>query len=337
MIEFTNNKLSTKEKWICVSKPRRFGKTFALEMLDAYYTKSGNAGELFNGLKIKQSVEFYRHLNKHNVISMNFAKYFENYSPCDGGIGLLSQHLLEDLKKEYADVVEDGMDLSLAFDMIQQEKGEKFIFLIDEWDSIFRYRKGKKKEQEEFLGFSKEELSLLCQDNHKMSVEELTEWYDGYYVEGVGEMYNPKSVTEALGEGVCKDYWSKTGGFTELEEYITMNFEGLRDDIVCLLTGEKIPLNVVGFSNDLENFQDKEEVLTALIHLGYLTYREGFVSIPNKELREEFSSTVKRLNWGIVSKLLNQSKKLLDATWQLDEEKVAQLLEDVHDGIFCLH
>lgn len=116
-----------------------------------------------------------------------------------------------------------------------------------------------------------------------------------------------------------------------------MNFEGLRDDIVCLLTGEKIPLNVVGFSNDLENFQDKEEVLTALIHLGYLTYREGFVSIPNKELREEFSSTVKRLNWGIVSKLLNQSKKLLDAAWQLDEEKVAQLLEDVHDGIFCLH
>ena len=384
LIEFTNNKLSTKEKWICVSKPRRFGKTFALEMLDAYYTKSGNAEELFNGLKIKQSVEFYRHLNKHNVISMNFAKYFENHSPCDGGIGLLSQHLLEDLKKEYADVVEDGMDLSLAFDIIQQEKGEKFIFLIDEWDSIFRYRKGKKKEQEEFLGFlkdlfkdrvyvelvymtgilpikkyntgsalnmfreyttidpkslgrffgfSKEELSLLCQDNHKMSVEELTEWYDGYYVEGVGEMYNPKSVTEALGEGICKDYWSKTGGFTELEEYITMNFEGLRDDIVYLLAGEKIPLNVVGFSNDLENFQDKEEVLTALIHLGYLTYREGFVSIPNKELREEFSSTVKRLNWGIVSKLLNQSKKLLDATWQLDEEKVAQLLEDVHDGM----
>ncbi len=92
--------------------------------------------------------------------------------------------------------------------MIRQEKGEKFIFLIDEWDCIFRYRKGKKKEQEEFLGFSKEELSLLCQDNHKMSVEELTEWYDGYYVEGVGEMYNPKSVTEALGEGICKDYWS---------------------------------------------------------------------------------------------------------------------------------
>lgn len=376
--------MGTKEKWICVSRPRRFGKTFALEMLDAYYTKSGDAEELFDGLEIKRSVEFYKHLNKHNVVSINFAKYFENYSPCDGGIELLSRHLLEDLKAEYPGTVNDGMEVSLAFDVIQQEKGDKFIFLIDEWDSVFRYWKGKKEKQEEllgflkdlfkdrayaelvymtgilpikkyntgsalnmfreytmidpkslakFFGFSKEELLLLCERNSKPSVEELTEWYDGYYVEGVGEVYNPKSVTEALGEGFCKDYWSKTGGFNELEEYVSMNFDGLRDDIICLLAGERAPLNVVGFSNDLENFEDKEEVLTALIHLGYLTYKDGFVRIPNRELREEFSATVKRLNWGTVSKLLNQSRHLLNATLQMDEEKVAQLLEDVHDDM----
>lgn len=384
LIAFTNKKMGTKEKWICVSRPRRFGKTFALEMLNAYYTKNGNAEELFSGLDIKQSLEFYRHLNKHNVVSINFARYFENYSPCDGGIELLCRHLMEDLKAEYPEIVEEGMDVSLAFDVIQQEKGEKFIFLIDEWDSIFRYRKGKEREQEEllgflkdlfkdqayvelvymtgilpikkyntgsalnmfreytiiapkslgrFFGFSREELSRLCEKSQKLSMEELTEWYDGYYIEDVGEMYNPKSVTEALGEGVCKDYWSKTGGFTELEEYITMNFDGLKDDITRLLTGEKVPLNVVGFSNDLESFQDKEEVLTALIHLGYLTYKNGFASIPNRELREEFSATVKRLNWGTVSKLLNQSRQLLDATLKMDEEKVARLLEDVHDGM----
>lgn len=384
LILFTNSKLSTKEKWICVSRPRRFGKTFALEMLDAYYTKNGNAEGVFDGLAVRQSVEFYRHLNKHNVVSINFAKYFENYSPCDGGIALLSRHLMEDLKQEYADIVEDGMDLSLAFDAIQQEKGEKFIFLIDEWDSIFRYRKGKKREQEEllgflkdlfkdrayvelvymtgilpikkyntgsalnmfreytiidpkslgkFFGFSKEELSILCQKDKGVSIEELTEWYDGYYIDDVGEIYNPKSVTEALSEGVCKDYWSKTGGFTELEEYITMNFDGLRDDITSLLSDERIPLNVVGFSNDLESFHDKDEVLTALVHLGYLTYRKGYVYIPNRELREEFSATVMRLNWGTVSKLLNQSRQLLEATLQMDEEKVAQLLEDVHDNM----
>ncbi len=156
---------------------------------------------------------------------------------------------------------------------------------------------------------------------------------DGYCIEGVGDIYNPKSVTEALSEGVCKDYWSKTGGFKELQEYITMDFAGLRGDITRLVSGEEIPLNVLGFSNDLDSFQDNEEVLTALIHLGYLTYRNGLVSIPNKELREEFSSTVKRLNWGTVSKLLNQSRELLDATWQMDEEKVAHLLEVAHDNM----
>ena len=118
----------------------------------------------------------------------------------------------------------------------------------------------------------------------------------------MGNIYNPKSVVEALSEGICKDYWSKTGGFTELEEYITMDFKGLKDTITNLLTGEQVPLNVLGFSNDLESFQDKDEVLTALIHLGYLTYKEGNVKISNRELREEFSSTIKRLNWGTVSR-----------------------------------
>lgn len=384
LIAFTNNKLGTKDKWICVSRPRRFGKTFSLEMLDAYYTKNGDAEELFQGLKIKQSVDFYKHLNKHNVVSINFAKYFENSDSCNGGISLLCKHLMTDLAAEYPDCIEEGMDLSLAFDVIHQEKKEKFIFLIDEYDSIFRYQKGKKKEQANFLGFlkdlfkdrsyielvymtgilpikkyntgsalnmfreytiidpkslgsffgfTKEELSLLCKKNQKISEEELTEWYNGYYIEGVGNIYNPKSVVEALSEGICKDYWSKTGGFTELEEYITMDFDGLRDTITSLLTGEQISLNVVGFSNDLESFQDKDEVLTALIHMGYLTYQEGSVKIPNRELREEFSSTVKRLNWGTVSKLLNRSRELLNATLQMDSEKVASCLENVHDDM----
>lgn len=184
-----------------------------------------------------------------------------------------------------------------------------------------------------FFGFTKEELSPLCKKNQKISEEALTEWYNGYYLEGVGNIYNPKSVVEALSEGCCKDYWSKTGGFTELEEYITMDFNGLKDTITDLLTGDLIPLNVLGFSNDLESFQDKDEVLTALIHLGYLTYKEGAVKIPNRELREEFSSTVKRLNWGAVSKLLKRSRDLLDATLQMKEEEVARLLEDVHDDM----
>lgn len=286
LIAFTNRKLGTKDKWICVSRPRRFGKTFALEMLDAYYTKNGDAEELFQGLKIKESGDFYKHLNKHNVISINFAKYFESSASCNGGISVLCKHLMKDLTAEYPDCIEEGMDLSLAFDVIHQEKGEKFIFLIDEWDSIFRYRKGEKKEQENFLGFlkdlfkdrsfielvymtgilpikkyntgsalnmfreytiidpkslgsffgfTKEELSLLCEKNQNLSKEELTEWYNGYYLEGVGNIYNPKSVVEALSEGICKDYWNKTGGFTELKESFLFQSHPIILFHICLL------------------------------------------------------------------------------------------------------
>lgn len=178
------------------------------------------------------------------------------------------------------------MDLSLTFDVIHQEKGEKFIFLIDEWDSIFRYRKGETKEQENFLGFlkdlfkdrsfielvymtgilpikkyntgsalnmfreytiidpkslgsffgfTKEELSLLCEKNQNLSKEELTEWYNGYYLEGVGNIYNPKSVVEALSEGICKDYWNKTGGFTELKESFLFQSHPIILFHICLL------------------------------------------------------------------------------------------------------
>ena len=244
------------------------------------------------------------------------------------------------------------MDLPVAFDMIQQVTGDRFIFLIDEWDTIFRFRKNQKKEQEEFLGFlkllfkdrtyvelvymtgilpikkyntgsalnmfreytmlepkqmdpyfgfSKEEVKSLCGDEYTDMLDELTEWYDGYCGMNGTAKYNPRSVVEALEEGVCRDYWSQTGGFSELKEYITMDFDGLGETITRLLGGEDAAVNVFGFSNDLDSFQDKDEVLTALVHLGYLTVRDGKVRIPNRELLEEFGGTVKRLSWGEVS------------------------------------
>ena len=110
---------------------------------------------------------------------------------------------------------------------------------------------------------------------------------------------------------MCRDYWNKTGGYSELEEYITMDFDGLGSTVAELLAGEQVPISVLGFSNDLDSFQNKDEVLTALIHMGYLTYENGSVRIPNREIREEFADTVKKLSWGAVSKLLKQSRQLL--------------------------
>lgn len=383
LIDILNEKISTKEKWICVSRPRRFGKTTALEMLSAYYTKGIHSDSLFQGLKIKDRVHYYKHLNAHNVILINFNDYFEKL-PVDQGLEEIAHHLIDDLKQAFPEAVDESGDLIRQFDRVEQITGEKFIFLFDEWDCVFRFHKGKKKEQETFLsflrlllkdksyvelaymtgilpikkyntgsalnmfreytilepkklapffGFTEEEIRQLCTGCAQTSFEEITLWYDGYCMPGVGGISNPCSVVQALEENICRDYWNKTGGYSELEEYITMDFDGLGQAVTELIAGESVKVGVLGFSNDLDSFRDKDEVLTALIHLGYLTYEGGCVRIPNKEIREEFSNTVKKLSWGAVSSLLRHSKELLAAVLDEDEEKVAEMLEDVHDGM----
>lgn len=384
LIREMNEKLSTKEKWVCVSRARRFGKTMALEMLAAYYTKGIYPAHLFEGLKIEKDPTFSRHLNKHNVILINFNEYFNKTASVEEGIERLSQFLIQDLKNAYPGVIDKETDAALCLDMVCQIKSEKFIFLIDEWDSIFRERRGETQEQERFLdflrtlfkdksyvelvyitgilpikkyntgsalnmfheftmlepkrlapyfGFSEQEVQNLCRSQSKISFDELKEWYDGYYMEDAGAVFNPRSVTEALNEGKCYDYWNRTGGFCELEEYITKDFDGMGDTIIALMADENVSVNVLGFSNDLDSFQDRDEVITALIHMGYLTYVDGQVCIPNREIKEEFTNTVKKLSWGTVSKLLRQSRELLSATRSGNEELVARLLESVHDDM----
>lgn len=383
LIDIVSEKISTKEKYICVCRPRRFGKTMAIEMLSAYYTKELKSDYLFKGLVIKNTINYYRHLNAHNVFFINFNDYFED-ATVEEGIQKITDGIIADLKQAYPEILADEKDLVLCLDIIEQVKNEKFIFLIDEWDCVFRIHKGRGKEQEKFLsflrwlfkdksyvelvymtgilpikkyntgsalnmfreytmvdpkklapyfGFTKDELIDLCKGDTTVSVDKLLEWYDGYYMPAIGGICNPRSVIEALEEGVCKDYWSKTGGFSELEEYITINFDGLGQAVTDLVAGSCVAIDVLGFSNDLDSFQDKDEVLTALVHLGYLTFIDGKVQIPNKEIREEFANTIKKLSWGMVSALLRQSRELLAAVLNSEEEKVALMLEDVHDGM----
>ena len=384
LIEEINEKISTKEKWVCVSKPRRFGKTMALEMLAAYYTKGIHTEQLFLPLNAAKGKTFKQHLNAHNVILVNFNDYFNKERSIQESISLFSSRLLKDLQNTFPDILDESCDLSLSLDMICQLTGEKFIFLIDEWDSIFRTKRQEKEEQEIFLdflrllfkdkeyielvymtgilpvkkyntgsalnmfqeftmlepkklapyfGFTENEVKELCKKHEAPSLEELKEWYDGYCAEEYGNIYNPRSVVEAIREQKCRDYWNKTGGYSELEEYITQDFDGQKTAIMQMLTGESAEVNVLGFSNDLNSFQNKDEIITALIHLGYLTYSNGKAWIPNKELAEEFTNSIKKMSWGILTKLLRQSKNLLTATQNKEADVVASFLEDIHDDL----
>lgn len=153
LIEEINSKISTKEKWICVSRPRRFGKTMALEMLAAYYTKGIHTEELFRNLKAMDGRTFNEHLNAHNVVCVNFSDYFGKDHSASEGIAAFSSNMIKDLNQAFPEILENTENLALCLDMVYQVTGEKFIFLVDEWDCIFRLRRGKKRNMNNFLSF----------------------------------------------------------------------------------------------------------------------------------------------------------------------------------------
>ena len=182
----------------------------------------------------------------------------------------------------------------------------------------------------EFTGFTGEEVKLLCEKYDK-PFEEMKRWYDGYNLNGIS-IYNPKSVVESILRGQFNNYWTSTETYEALKVYIEMNFDGLKDTIIELLAGQKAVIDTTTFSNDMVTFETKDDILTLLVHLGYLTYDfyTKEVSIPNYEISEQFASTIKVMGWSEVANSLKLSDELLKATLNCDEEKVAELIDKAH-------
>ena len=179
----------------------------------------------------------------------------------------------------------------------------------------------------EYVGFTEKEVEALCQ-KYQMDINEIKNWYDGYSFEEVESVYSPKSVVSCMRLGKLGNYWNQTETFEALQIYIDMNFEGLRDDILSMIAGETVPVNTRSFTNDMTTFRTEDDVLTLLIHLGYLGYRyaDKTVFIPNEEIRSEYVSAIAVSDWGEVSKALKNSADTLQAIWQGREEQVAEAL-----------
>lgn len=358
LIACTNSLLSTKEKYICVSRPRRFGKSMALEMLAAYYSRGCDSKTLFSGKNIEHEESFPVHLNQHDVILLNMQQFLIEAAP--GGLS-------DALRKLYT------------------KTGKKFIFLIDEWDCVIRERQTNEdlqkqyldflrnllKDQpyvalaymtgilpvkkygqhsalnmfweysmtdqsmfEEYTGFTEKEVVELCQRFH-MDFSQTSNWYDGYRFRQFKHIYNPRSVVAAMRCGSFSNYWTATETYEALKIYMDMDFDGLRSDIVRMLGGEPVKVNTLSFQNDMRTFKTKADVLTLLIHLGYLGYdwetKETF--IPNKEIGGEFENAMSTGGWAEVMKVLKASDTLLKDTLLCDEEKVARGLDQAHTEV----
>jgi len=382
LIKCTNAIVNTEQRFVSVSRPRRFGKSMAANMLVAYYSRGCDSKEMFSKYKISSDESFEKHINKYNVIHINMIEFLSEGTSVTEGIEYLCRRLIHELKRENGDVdCFDWTDLMSVLQDIFAEKKVPFVFVIDEWDCVFREHRESFENQkiyldflrrilkdqsyvalvymtgilpikkygkhsalnmfteiamtnavplQEFTGFTEDEVKVLC-DKYNKDFNEVKRWYDGYNVDGIS-IYNPKSVVEALTRGTFKNYWTSTENYEALEQFILRNDDGLRDTVIELLAGEKVEIDTSTFTNDMVTFNSKDDVLTLLVHLGYITFdsETNMISIPNYEVAEQFASTIKNKDWAEVSKALKVSENLLKATLEGNAEKVAKLISDSH-------
>ena len=393
MISYTNSVVDTEQRYICVSRPRRFGKSITADMIAAYYGVGCDSRELFAKYKASQLEDFDRHLNQYQVIQVDVNTFRHRRDKNTGEtvtamqtVGLFHAEVIKELRKAFPQSVEEkDNDLPAVLAKISADTGEKFVIIIDEWDTIFREDKYDEKAQQayisllrglfkdstsknflklayitgilpikkygtesamnnfdeftmlrsdllaEYVGFKESEVISLCEKYH-MDFEKMKSWYDGYVLEEGLHIYNPKSVVDAIRRKRIASYWTSTETYESLKSYITMNFDGLKDAIVQMLTGGRCKVNPGKFQNDMVSVKSKDDVLTLLLHLGYLAYDADRkeVRIPNEEVKEEFRNAVEDTGWDAVVQAIAASDNLLKATWCKDSEAVAEAIDRIH-------
>ena len=398
LIPLINATLNSERRYSCVTRCRRFGKSMAAKMLCAYYDKSCDSRELFVGLKAEQDKTFETYLNKYSVLYLDVTSFTARPELRVNIVRNIQNEMCSELKKSFPDIdYSETTDLMGVLSAIHNATGEKFFFIIDEWDAICREFPGRQRMKgdpetvtptimDEYVmllrrlfktqdsdkvfagayltgilpikkyntesalnnfneysmidpaylaacyGFTEQEVLLLAK-RHNASMENLKLWYDGYSIGREKSIYNPYSVMRALQRGVCKSYWSTTGAYDSVRTYIQMNFDGLKDDIIRMFSGEHVYVNTTKFQNDMSIVRSKNDVLTVLIHLGYLAYDEDFGEcyIPNKEVADELLNAVEDTSWTRLADTITASRNLLAATISGNEQAVAKAIDLAHD------
>lgn len=346
MLSFINSTLGTTDKLTCVSRPRRFGKSFAAQMLCAYYDKSCDSRKLFEGLKIAEDASFGKYLNKYNVIYLDITLFLSMASDIKNIVKDIEAAVVEELQHTFPGARKDSSLPEMLFNTVENGSG-KFIMIIDEWDALFREAKDDTRLQREYIdllrslfksswtdiifeaaymtgilpikrygtqsavsdfreytmlspgrlvqyiGFTEQEVRELC-EQYDMDFNEMKYWYDGYSFRRLRSVYSPNSVMEAIKRDEFGSYWTRTETYESLRIYIDLDEDGLRESIIRMIAGEQVRVDVGTFQNDITNIQKKDDVLTLLIHLGYLAYdsEKETAYIPNEEVRKEFLRAV---------------------------------------------
>ncbi len=398
LIPLVNATLNSESRYSCVTRCRRFGKSMAAKMLCAYYDKSCDSRELFSGLKAEQDASFETHLNKYSVLYLDVTSFTARPELRANIVRAIQSEIIYEVKEAFPDVrYKDNSDLMDVLSAVHNATGEKFFFIIDEWDAICREfpERHKMKGDPEYvsptvldeyvmllrrlfktqdsdevfagayltgilpikkyntesalnnfreysmirpgriatsLGFTHDEVEALCR-KYGMDIKEMERWYDGYRIGGEAHIFNPYSVMRAIENDWYQSYWATTGAYDSVKSYIQMNFDGLKDDVIRMLAGEPVPVTTTEFQNDMNVINSRNDVLTVLIHLGYLAYdrNTSMCYIPNKEVADEMDNAVRATEWTQLAKALDNSRALLDATIAGNAQAVERAIDTAHD------
>lgn len=386
LIGVINRTIGTKQKMTCVSRPRRFGKSFAAQMLCAYYDKTCDSSALFAGLEIASDSRlrdtYEKHLNQYDVIYLDMTNIMGETGK-DGMVSYIRRKLIQELASAYPALQADEESLSTTLVRTVELTGNKFIMIVDEWDapiretpeiqkqylafmrSLFKssgttdrifaavyitgilpikkdgsesaisdfweYSMLEPGEFQPYVGFLEGDVKRLCAE-HDLSFQEAKRWYDGYSFDTVKSVYNPYSIMKAVVLKKFRSYWRMSSAADALADYIAGDYDGLFQAVLELLGGFEIPVDTDGFNNDVKSVGNRDDMLTLLIHLGYLAYdgEEGTVRIPNEEIRLEFSKSIREVKSGEAVMRLRESRQLIQDTVQMNEAAVAAQVERIH-------
>ena len=385
LIAYTNSVLDTTNAYICNSRPRRFGKSYAANMLAAYYSKGADSVKMFSGLEISKTADFKKHINKYDVIHIDIQWFLANCDDAHQVVSFITKSVLTELRKIYPEAVsQEVITLPDALSRVKERTGKKFVVIIDEWDVIIRDGTVSEAVQDEYLnflrgmfkgveptkyiqlayltgilpikkekaqsavnnldeftmlqadelapyiGFTEDEVKTLCKE-YDRDFDKVKKWYDGYLLDGY-QVYNPKAVVSVMTKGKFRSYWSETGSYEVVVPLICMNYDGLKTAIIEMLSGSEVEVNTATFKNDPAKIQNRDDVITYLIHLGYLGYNEenDTAFVPNEEIRQELSMAVRSSNWDELIAFQQESRKLLMATLSMNEKQVAAEIDKIH-------
>lgn len=380
MIEKISRQINTKNRFICITKPRRFGKTSVLNMLGAYYGKAHDSKELFEGLAVSKSESYMTHLNQYHVMKISFNELSGKGRTYSDYIGRFQKLIENDIRQAYPSLSDTEYD---SLPDLLAASGDKFIFMIDEWDYIFSHDLYKESQldflewlrdllkdrpyaalaymtgvlpikqystgsalnmfdeytmlndayYDEYFGFTEEETAALCAKQSKLSMNEISEWYNGYLTDDGGRLYNPRSVVMALNRGKCQSYWTRTGKTDEVLSFLKYNISEVRNDIVKMVNQMPVRIEILAeYTAGQGTPSGQKEIYAAMIVYGLLSYHDDVLSIPNKELMLEFQKALEDDDFDYVAELVRNSYHILHATLEQREDELVSYLHNIHNS-----